>query len=129
MLQSYRLAGLSCHDDPQGVSHAQTIPGTVGRVTVINTDDGLMFIRDFHVPYLHSLTYLDEQVWWPSCATEDDSSGRQPTSYEKLVILGGHVSLRNEEMAEVLCGNIDPRTYPAGVGRRVLRSAQNHFPQ
>ena len=30
-------------------------------------------------------------------------------------------------MAEALRWNIAPRTYPSGVGRRIIREAQNHF--
>ena len=84
LLQSYRLDGLACEEGPLGVAQTQIIPGTVGKSTIITTDKGLPFSRNSHIPYRHSWSFIDEQVWWPSCGNLD----RKPTPYEELAILG-----------------------------------------
>ena len=120
LVQSYRLAGLVCHDDPAGVVHTQIIPGAVGRDAIIHTDGGLTFSRNSHIPYAHSQHVVGDEVWWPTCANEDGSPGRRPSPPGKLVIMGGHVSLNREEMIEVMCGNIAPRIYPVGGGQTCI---------
>ena len=104
LLQSYRLAGLVCEDDPIGVAHTHIIPGTVGGKTVITADGCLSFNRNSHIPYAHSLPYIDEQAWRPA----GSNLGRHPTPYGKLTILGGHVAMRTDVMTEVLCEHIAP---------------------
>ena len=69
------------------------------------------------------MSLIDESIKWPSCA----GLNRQLTSYEKLTIASGNISLRSGEMSGVLRGNVVPRIYPSGVGRHVLRAARNHF--
>ena len=98
LLQSYRLAGLVCEEDPTGVAQPHAIPGTQGITAIITTDDGPILSRNSHTPHTGDMSLVDERIERPMCAGLD----RKPTSYEKLTILGGRVSLRNEEMDDVL---------------------------
>ena len=80
--------------DPDGISHTLLIPGSRGRVITMTTDDGQQYSEHSHIPLISNENFQGLAVWWPPCA----STGAQPTFQEKVVLLGGHVGLLDDEI-------------------------------
>ena len=119
----YRLVGQMCEEDPQGMRAAHTIPNSVGKVTAITTEWGAQYSRHSYIPFFSVDSLYGNSISWSLCV----STGLKPTPSEKIVILGGHIGLLDEELTLDQCEWMTPRIYPCGVARHILRSAQNHF--
>ena len=119
----YRLAGLTCEDDPDGISRTHAIPNSAGKVAIISSAGYSQYSRQSHLPLFNRDSLFGAPIAWKNCTT----TGEQPTHVEKLIIPGGLVGILDAALTPTQCENTTPLVYPAGVARRILRAAPNHF--
>ena len=118
-----RLVGQVCMDGPEGIVQTHPIPNTFGKVTAIATDWGTQYSRYSHLPLFNVDSLYGLTIAWPSCV----STGSHPTPGAKIVMMGGHVGLLDEEITVDQCEWMTPRVYPIGIVRHILRAPRNQF--
>ena len=123
MVGCYRLVGQECEEDPEGSSQAHSIPNSSGKFTIINSEWGAQYSRYSHIPQFAIDSLYGLTVAWPMCV----STGLQPTHAEKVVMLGGHIGLLDEEITIAQCEWMTPRVYPCGIARRIFPSSSKPF--
>ena len=120
---SYRLAGATCGEDPVGLAQTHTVPCPIGRVSVISDGNRASYSWQSHLPCIAAEILRGAAGEWPRCA----ESGEQPPRGQKLVILGGHIAILDEEAISPLREWVVERSCQSGIIRHILRANHSHF--
>ena len=89
---AYRLAGVTCGEDPIRMIQTHGAPGPIGRISAVFGDIRAIYSRYAHLPNAGPHTLRGPTAEWPRC-----SDCAQPSHGQKLVILGWHIALLDVE--------------------------------
>ena len=119
--ESYPSIGQECMGDPPGPTQTHPIPNTAGKV--ITTEWG----RNIAVTPIYRCLLLTLSSGWQFLGLRVGPRGGRPAHAEKVVLMERHVALSGDGVSIGQFGRTVHRTYPGGIARHILRSAQNHF--